>query len=63
VYKRQGIGDDLFGDDFPLPKYRFIILTSKNEKVKYGVSISYNIGNSNKSLYKVRNYSLKDFSN
>lgn len=58
-----GIGDDLFGDDFPLPKYRFIILTSKNEKVKYGVSISYNIGNSNKSLYKVRNYSLKDFSN
>ena len=49
--------------EFNFPSSSKILVSKKNQKIKYGFSVGYKIINQNviKNLYKVNNYSIKDF--
>ena len=49
--------------NLPVLKNRYIKVTNKNERVKFGISVGYKIINENilKNIYKVNKYSIKDF--
>jgi len=48
---------------YDFPKKRYVLLHSLSQKVDYGVSASYSIGNNKKSLYTVKRYSINDLLN
>ena len=49
--------------NLPVLKNRYVKVTNKNERVKFGISVGYKIINENilKNIYKVNKYSIKDF--
>lgn len=49
--------------DYPSAKSRLLLVSNKNQKIKYGFSVGYKMINQNiiKNLYKVNKYSIIDF--
>lgn len=50
-------------NDYPTKSDRLLLTNDKNQKINYGFSIGYKMINQNiiKNLYKVNNFSIKDF--